>query len=208
MGNFFTGLVPCKSCRILPRCPFLSPQSKIKRNEKNPMRFRAALSLATLFVVCFTVASWATPVPDRTIPANWVTAPDNPSQSGKIASIGDAAFSLEVTNGPDKRTVEFLIDDDTKVERKLPVGSQGHGWSIAPPMLRTSPSTLLSSLARLSRHGESKEETSFSRTGNKQSLVQHGRPRQPFAAHFHFFGLRSSDAHDSENCPAPDRKRR
>ena len=26
------------------------------------MRFRTALSLATLFVVCFTVASWATPV--------------------------------------------------------------------------------------------------------------------------------------------------
>lgn len=88
------------------------------------MRFRTALSLASLFVVCFTVASWATPVPDRLFQATVIPAPDNPSQSGKIASIGDAAFSLEVTNGQDKKTIEFLVDDDTKVEGKLEVGSQ------------------------------------------------------------------------------------
>lgn len=88
------------------------------------MRFRTALSLATLFVLCFTVASWATPVPDRLIPERSSPAPDNPSQSGKIASIGDAAFSLEVTSGQDKKTIEFLVDDDTKVEGKLLVGSQ------------------------------------------------------------------------------------
>jgi hypothetical protein len=87
------------------------------------MRFRTALSLATLFVVCFTLASWATPVPDRLIPESSVPAPDNPSQSGKIASIGDAAFSLEVTNGQDRKIVEFLVDNDTKVEGKLQVGS-------------------------------------------------------------------------------------
>lgn len=87
------------------------------------MRFRTALSLATLLVVCFTVASWATPAPDRLVQARLAPAPDNPSQSGKIASIGDAAFSLEVTNGQEKKTVEFLVDDDTKVEGKLEVGS-------------------------------------------------------------------------------------
>lgn len=88
------------------------------------MRFRTALSLATLFVVCFTVASRATPVPERLVPERSSPAPDNPSQSGKIASIGDAAFSLEVTKGQEKKTVEFLVDDDTKVEGKLKVGSQ------------------------------------------------------------------------------------
>jgi hypothetical protein len=87
------------------------------------MRFRTTLSLATLFVVCFTLASWATPVPDRLIPESSVPAADNPSQSGKIASIGDAAFSLEVTNSQERKTVEFLVDDDTKVEGKLQVGS-------------------------------------------------------------------------------------
>lgn len=88
------------------------------------MRFRTALSLATLFVVCFTVASWAAPAPGRLIAARAVPVPNNPSQSGKIATIGDAAFSLEVTNGQEKKTIEFLVDDDTKVEGKLKVGSQ------------------------------------------------------------------------------------
>lgn len=87
------------------------------------MRSHTSLSLAMLFVVCFTLASWATPVPDRLVPESPVPAPDNPSQSGKIASIGDAAFSLEVTNGQERKTVEFLVDDDTKVEGKLQVGS-------------------------------------------------------------------------------------
>lgn len=88
------------------------------------MRFRIAASLATLFVVCFTVASWATPVSGRLVPEKSLSSPDNPSQSGKIASIGDAAFSLEVTNGQERKTMEFLVDDDTKVEGKLQVGSQ------------------------------------------------------------------------------------
>ena len=88
------------------------------------MRLCTALSLATLFVVCFTVASWATPVPDQLIPLRSAAALDNPSQSGKIASIGDAAFSLEVIAGQERKTIEFLVDDDTKVEGKLKVGSQ------------------------------------------------------------------------------------
>lgn len=88
------------------------------------MRFRTVISLATLIVVCFTVASWATPVSERLVPERSSPALDNPSQSGKIASIGDAAFSLEVTNGQEKKIVEFLVDDDTKVEGKLRVGSQ------------------------------------------------------------------------------------
>lgn len=86
------------------------------------MRFRAALSLVTLFVVCFTVASWATP--NRPVLATSLPAPGNSSQSGKIASIGDAAFSLEITKGQERKTMKFLVDGDTKVEGKLQVGSQ------------------------------------------------------------------------------------
>jgi len=89
------------------------------------MRFRTALTLAPLFAVCFTVASWATPVPEHLVAARSApTAADNPSQSGKIASIGDAAFSLEVSTGRERKTIEFLVDDDTKVEGKLQVGAQ------------------------------------------------------------------------------------
>src|SRR5689334_24726376 len=78
--------------------------------------------LVTLFIVCFTVASWATA--DRPVPATSVPVPGNSSQSGKIASIGDAAFSLEITKGQERKTMEFLVDGDTKVEGKLQVGSQ------------------------------------------------------------------------------------
>jgi hypothetical protein len=85
------------------------------------MRFRTALCLATLFLVCFTVAAWSTPIPDRLVPT---AAPDNPSLSGKISSVSDAAFSLEIMKNQERKTVEFLVDGDTKVEGKLTVGSQ------------------------------------------------------------------------------------
>ena len=88
------------------------------------MRFRTALSLATMFVVSFAAVSLATPIPEELVPASLLPTPDNQSQSGKIASIGDAAFSLEVVKGQERKTIEFLIDGDTKVEGKLEVGSQ------------------------------------------------------------------------------------
>ena len=88
------------------------------------MRFRTALCLASLFLVCFTVAAWSTPVPDRLAPADLTASPDNQSLSGKIASVGDAAFSLEVTKNQDRKTIEFVVDGETKVEGKLTVGSQ------------------------------------------------------------------------------------
>src|SRR5690348_9171203 len=77
--------------------PLLTSRFKNPTKWGESMRFRAALSLVTLFIVCFTVASWATA--DRPVPATSVPVPGNSSQSGKIASIGDAAFSLEITKG-------------------------------------------------------------------------------------------------------------
>lgn len=88
------------------------------------MRFRTALSLATGFVVCLTAASWATRTPERTVSTRWAPYPDNLSQSGKIASIRDAAFSLEVTRGQGPKTIEFLTGGDTKREGQVPIGSQ------------------------------------------------------------------------------------
>jgi hypothetical protein len=87
------------------------------------MRFRTALSLAAMFIVSFAAVSLATPIPAGLVPASLLPNPGNQSQSGKIASIGDAAFSLEVTKGQERKTIEFLIDGDTKVEGKLKVGS-------------------------------------------------------------------------------------
>jgi hypothetical protein len=90
------------------------------------MRFRTALSLATFFLVCFAVAAWTSPLP--ALAASMNTAPDAQSVAGKISSIGDAAFTLDVAKSQDSGaksdTLQFLIDGNTKVEGKLSVGAQ------------------------------------------------------------------------------------
>jgi hypothetical protein len=87
------------------------------------MRFRTSLVLATLFVVCFTIAAWSAP-PVLPGEGHLSPTPDNQSLSGTVAAIGDAEFSLQVTKNQDVNTVQFLVDDKTKVEGKLAVGAQ------------------------------------------------------------------------------------
>lgn len=89
------------------------------------MRFRTILSLATLFLTCFTVAVFARPLPPNEARYNTNRAPENQSVSGKIASVGDAAFAISITKeNQGQQTAEFLVDDKTKVEGKLAVGAQ------------------------------------------------------------------------------------
>jgi hypothetical protein len=102
------------------------------------MRFRTALCLATLFLVRFTVAAWSSPVPDRLVPSNLQPTPDNQSLSGKISSVGDAPFSLDVLKDKDVNTFQFLVDDHTKVEGNL-AGARKPPSSIAQTQARTSP---------------------------------------------------------------------
>ena|SRR5713101_5735842 len=88
------------------------------------MRRRTILSLASLFVVLFTVSIWALPAsPDSatTMPG---PVPANQSASGRISAVNDAAFSLEVKKNQDTQTLQFLVDEDTKVSGKLEVGAQ------------------------------------------------------------------------------------
>ena len=80
------------------------------------MRWRTAVSLAAPFVVCFTVASWATP--ERILAPRAAPYPDTQLPSGKIVSVSHAAFHKE------RKTIAFLIDGNTRVEGKLEIGSQ------------------------------------------------------------------------------------
>lgn len=87
------------------------------------MKFRTALSLATFFLLFFTVAVWRSPLSACTKePIH--PAPGVQSVSGKISSVGDAEFTLDLgrSQNPDKLT--FLIDSETKVEGKLSIGVQ------------------------------------------------------------------------------------
>ncbi|MGA2095644.1 MAG: hypothetical protein ABSH39_05050 [Candidatus Acidiferrum sp.] len=88
------------------------------------MKFRTILSLATLFMACFTLAVFAQPLPAEG--GYRSPATENQSVSGKIASVGDAAFELSTSSKDDQasKTVQFLVDDKTKVEGKLTVGAQ------------------------------------------------------------------------------------
>jgi hypothetical protein len=88
------------------------------------MRFRTAVSLTTLFMFCFTVAVWSQPSSSRGSAPRRNDEAQNQSVSGKISSVGDASFSVEVKKNEDKNTVQFLIDGKTVVEGKLAVGEQ------------------------------------------------------------------------------------
>ena len=89
------------------------------------MRIRTILSLATLFLTCFTLAVFAQPLRQSESGQSTNAAPTNQSASGKIASVGDAAFELSVAKENEKdQVVQFLIDDKTKVDGKLAVGAQ------------------------------------------------------------------------------------
>jgi hypothetical protein len=102
----------------------LLSQSWPNRRGGNTMRFRTVLCLASLFVVCFTIAAWSTPIPDRLVPGDPEAEHPNLSLSGSISSIRDAEFSVDVQKNRDVKTVQFLVDDNTKVEGKLAVGAQ------------------------------------------------------------------------------------
>lgn len=87
------------------------------------MRFRTMLALATWLSVCFAFTARSEPL--RSQPRNKLSdlATQNGSVSGRISSIGDASFSVDVKESKDLVTLRFLIDDNTKIEGKLEVGS-------------------------------------------------------------------------------------
>jgi hypothetical protein len=87
------------------------------------MRFRTSLCLATLFLFCFAIAAWSTPL-SILAEGHSEASPDNQSLSGQIISVGDAEFSVQVAKNKDASTVQFMVDNKTKVEGKLAVGAQ------------------------------------------------------------------------------------
>jgi hypothetical protein len=87
------------------------------------MRVRTMLTLATLFLTCFTVAVWSAPLDAQPWDRTADPPPSKASVSGTISSIGDASFSVDVKKNQEVVTLMFLIDDETKVDGKLSVGS-------------------------------------------------------------------------------------
>ncbi len=87
------------------------------------MRIRTILTLATLFLPCFTVAVWSTPLTNQPASRPFGPATQTGYVSGTISSIRGASFSVDVKKSEDVVTLKFLINDATKIDGKLAVGS-------------------------------------------------------------------------------------
>jgi hypothetical protein len=86
------------------------------------MRFRTILTLETLFLTCFTVAVWSMPL--TSVPGGpFDPATQKGYVSGTVSAIRGASFSVDVKKSEDVVTLKFLIDDATKVDGRLAVGS-------------------------------------------------------------------------------------
>ena len=93
------------------------------------MRFRAILTLVTLFILTIFVACLGVAISSDALASQphsrlFKEATERGSVSGKISAIGDASFSVDVKKSQDLVTIQFLIDDATKVEGRLEVGTQ------------------------------------------------------------------------------------
>jgi hypothetical protein len=100
----------------------LYPVEIVALEVSSTMRFRTALSLTTFFLLCFTLAVWRSPLSARTTDTT-PPAPEVQSVSGKIASVGDAEFTLDLGKNQNPDKLKFLIDSETKVEGKLAIGA-------------------------------------------------------------------------------------
>ena len=94
------------------------------------MRFRAILTLVSLFILTVFVACLSVAISSDALASQPHSslfrskeASEHGSVSGKISGIGDASFSVDVKKSQDLVTLQFLIDDATKVEGRLEVGS-------------------------------------------------------------------------------------
>jgi hypothetical protein len=86
------------------------------------MRFRTAVSITTFFLLCFAISLWSIPVTAEVEPLH--NTPEPSSVSGKVATVNDSQFTLELNRNQNPNKLEFVIDANTKIEGKLAVGSQ------------------------------------------------------------------------------------
>jgi hypothetical protein len=77
-----------------------------------------ALFIVTVFVACLSVAVSSDALASQPHSRLFKEATERGSACGKISAIGDASFSVDVKKNQDLVTLQFLIDDTTKVEGK------------------------------------------------------------------------------------------
>lgn len=86
------------------------------------MRFRTAVTIGTFFLLCFAISLWSVPLLAEAEPLG--TTPEPSSVVGRVASVNDSQFTLELNRNRNPNKIEFVIDSHTKIEGKLAIGSQ------------------------------------------------------------------------------------
>jgi hypothetical protein len=79
--------------------------------------------VATLLPTVFAVAGWSEPRAPQPTSRLYGAATQSGSVSGKISAVGGASFSVDVHKSQEPVTPKFLIDDHTKIDGELRVGS-------------------------------------------------------------------------------------
>jgi hypothetical protein len=97
------------------------PAPYIIRRDKDALPYYAYAG--NLFLMCFTVAVWSTPLTSQPASRPYDPATQKGSVSGRISSIGDASFSVDVKKSQDLVTLRFLIDDTAEIDGRLEIGS-------------------------------------------------------------------------------------
>jgi hypothetical protein len=109
--------------------PFGIPRATSSLTQSKPMilevdsimRFRTAVSIATLFLLCFAISLWSVPLPAELVPLRLVPEPS--SVSGTIANVNTSQFTLSLNRNQNPNKLEFVVDANTKIEGQLAVGS-------------------------------------------------------------------------------------
>jgi hypothetical protein len=86
------------------------------------MRFRAAVSIGTFFLLCFAISLWSIPLLAEIEPLR--NSPEPSSVTGRVATLNDSQFTLELNRNQNPNKLEFVIDSHTKIEGKLAIGAQ------------------------------------------------------------------------------------
>jgi len=91
------------------------------------MRFQTILTLVSLFILTLFMACLGVAVSSNALasqPTSLFKGPtEHGSVSGKISAVGDASFSVDVKKSQDVVTLQFFVDDTTKVDGKLEIGA-------------------------------------------------------------------------------------
>jgi hypothetical protein len=101
-------------------CKFEGCPQEINLMEDFEMQLRKILSITSMGLFSFSTVAWS-----ATVAKGVLSAPaENQSVKGRISAIGDAQFSVDTIDGDKTNTVQFMIDDHTKMDGKLTVGAQ------------------------------------------------------------------------------------